>query len=40
MTTTAADQQATKFAWSLVHGEPSREQIVLTVLADTARERF
>jgi hypothetical protein len=35
MKSTAADEQATKFAWSLARGEPNREQIGLTVLADT-----
>lgn len=38
MTSTAADEQATKFAWSLSRGEPNREQIALTVLADKVRE--
>ena len=38
MKSTSADKQATKFAWSLARGEPNREQITRTVLADTARE--
>ena len=38
MTSTAADKQATKFAWSLARGNPNREQITRTILADTARE--
>jgi hypothetical protein len=40
MTSTAADEQATKFALLLARGEPNREQIALTVRADTARELF
>ncbi len=34
MKSTAADEQATKFALSLARGEPHLEQIALTVLAD------
>jgi len=30
--------QATKFAQSLVRGEPNRERIALTVLSDRVRE--
>ena len=40
MTSTAADEQATKFALLLARDEPNRVQIALTVLADTARERI
>jgi hypothetical protein len=38
MKSTAADEQASKFVWSLARGEPNLEQIVLTVLADKTRE--
>ena len=38
MKSTVADSQTTKFALSLARGEPNREQIVLTVLADKVRE--
>ena len=31
-------EQASKVAWSLARGEPNREQITLTVLADKVRE--
>ena len=31
-------EQASKFAESLVRGEPNREKIALTVLSDTVRE--
>lgn len=40
MTSTAADEQATKFAWSHAGGEPNWEQIAFTVLVDKARERI
>jgi hypothetical protein len=32
------EQATKKFAWALARGKPNREQIALTVLADTARE--
>jgi pyruvate dehydrogenase (quinone) len=32
-------EQASRFALSLVRGEPNREKIALTVLSDTVRER-
>ena len=38
MTSTAADEQASKFAWSHARGEPNQEQITRTVFADDARE--
>ena len=38
MTSTAADEQATKFAWSFARGNPNREQITRTILADKVRE--
>jgi hypothetical protein len=38
MTSTAADEQASKFAWSYARGEPNQEQITRTVLPDDARE--
>jgi len=31
-------EQAPKFAWSLAHGEPNRERITFTVLANKPRE--
>ncbi len=31
-------EQATTFAWSLARGEPNREQIAFTVVADKVRE--
>lgn len=40
MKSTAADEQDVKFAWSLAHGEPNRDRIALTVVADKVRERI
>jgi hypothetical protein len=38
MKSTAADEQATKFAMSLTRGELNRKQIAFTVLADKVRK--
>lgn len=38
MKSTAADDQAIEFAWSFARGEPNRDRIALTVLADKVRE--
>ena len=38
MTSTAADEQAIQFTWSFARGEPNRERIALTLLADKFRE--
>ena len=40
MTSTAADEQATKFAWLHAGGEPNWEQIAFMVPVNKARDRI